>query len=1080
LNHYLQSATGTRVSFTHIIAWAVVAALHDHPALNAAFSRIEGVPHRTEHPHINIGLAIDLERRDGSRSLVVPNVKNAGALGFDRFVEAYDGLVRKARSGTLEPPDFQGTSITLTNPGTVGTVASIPRLMAGQGAIIATGAIQYPPENQAMSDQALSAMGLSKVMTVTCTYDHRVIQGAESGAFLARIHQLLLGNEGFYDRLFTDLQVPYEPFRWSADNSPAIAGAAHGLEQVEKEARVLQLINAYRVRGHLIAHLDPLVHKPLHHPELDPATYGLTMWDFDREFVTGGLGGKPRATLREILDTLREAYCGTTGVEYMFIQDPAQKQWLQERLERPQNRIPADTDRQKRILRKLIAAEGLEKFLHTKFIGHKRFSLEGAETIMAILDVLLDDAADAGVEEVVIGMAHRGRLNVLVNTVGRSLARLFSEFEGYVDPSTTQGSGDVKYHLGARGSHHAASGRDIAVTLAPNPSHLEAVNPVVEGIVRAGQERRGDARRERVIPVLIHGDAAFAGQGLVAETLNLSQLHGYRTGGTIHVIINNQIGFTTLPDDARSTPYCTDVARMVQAPIFHVNGDDPEACVRAAQLALAYRRQFAKDVVVDMFCFRRHGHNEGDEPSYTQPLLYRAIRQHPSVHEIYAGALLRRRAVTPEELEVLEQESRARYERAFEASQRREMHFRPDIPLAVSPEELGAVRPSGSTAVSPALLSEVARGLTTLPEDFHLHPKLSRMLDERRLLLDGDASIDWAFAEALAFGTLVAEGTGVRLSGQDSGRGTFSQRHLVLYDAQGGGAHTPLKHIREAQAPFAVYDSLLSEAAVLGFEFGYSAADPLTLVLWEAQFGDFANGAQVIIDQFIAGSESKWQVPNDLVLLLPHGYEGQGPEHSSARLERFLQLCAEDNMQVCNCSTPAQYFHLLRRQMRDNRRKPLIVMTPKSLLRHPKAVSLPVELTAGKFREVIPDDAVAPGRARRLLLCSGKVYYDLVAERAKRASGEVAVVRVEQLYPFPGELLGALLGEYTALREVVWVQEEPMNMGAWLFLEPRLRNLGGGPREIRFAGRQASASTATGSQKVHLEEQARLLRDAFA
>ncbi|MFN0158284.1 MAG: multifunctional oxoglutarate decarboxylase/oxoglutarate dehydrogenase thiamine pyrophosphate-binding subunit/dihydrolipoyllysine-residue succinyltransferase subunit [Bacteroidota bacterium] len=1078
LNHYMASS-GRKVSFTHVIAWAIVKSLQEHPNLNAAFARIGGVPHKTEKPQINIGLAIDLTRKDGTRSLIVPNVKNAGALDFDQFVAAYEEMVRKARSNALDPSDFQGTSITLTNPGTVGTIASIPRLMPGQGAIVATGAIQYPAENQGMSEAAHSALGLSKVMTMTCTYDHRVIQGAESGQFLARIHALLLGEDKFYDRLFTDLKIPYEPFRWTTDAHPAFFGG-QSLEQIEKQARVLQLINAYRVRGHIIAHLDPLVHEPHNHPELDPGYYGLTMWDFDREFVTGGLGGKPRATLREILDILRETYCGKIGVEYMFIQDPAQKQWLQERMEPIRNATPIDTARKKQILRKLTAAEGLEKFLHTKFIGHKRFSLEGAETLMPILDTLLDESAETHVEEIVIGMAHRGRLNVLANTIGKSLAKLFSEFEGYVDPSTTQGSGDVKYHLGAQGTHHTPAGKTITVAVAPNPSHLEAVNPVVEGIVRANQARRGDTERQRILPVLIHGDAAFAGQGLIAETLNLSQLHGYRTGGTIHLIINNQIGFTTSPDDARSTPYCTDVAKMVQAPIFHVNGDDPEASIRVTKLALEYRQRFRKDVVIDMFCYRRHGHNEGDEPSYTQPLMYKKIRQHPSVRQLYAETLVRRGDITAQELETINEESRQRFDRAFEASQKREMHFKSDVPLAVTAAELEAAQPVGTTSVSMDVLAEITRALTTAPDDFVLNPKLSRILDERKHLLNGDARIDWAFAEALAFGSLVIEGTPVRLSGQDSGRGTFSQRHLVLCDANDGHEHVPLSHVRQGQATFNVYDSLLSEAAVLGFEFGYSVADPLALVMWEAQFGDFANGAQVIIDQFIAGSEAKWQEPCDLVLLLPHGYEGQGPEHSSARLERFLQLCAEDNIQVCNCTTPAQYFHVLRRQMRDNRRKPLVIMTPKSLLRHPKAVSSPNDLINGTFNEVIADHEVQVGQARKLIFCSGKVYYDLIAERAKSSNTGIAIVRVEQFYPFPGEAISLILKQHARVKDIAWVQEEPRNMGGWTFMQQQLSSILLSGQSLHYIGRKASASTATGSLKVHVTEQEEIVQTALA
>ncbi len=1080
LNQYLSVRGGLKISYTHIIAWAIVKALGDHPNLNAAFARIGGVPHRTERPHVNIGLAVDLTRKDGTRSLVVPNVKRAEQMNFAQFVEGYDSIIKKARANALDPSDFQGTSITLTNPGTVGTVASIPRLMPGQGAIIATGAINLPAENHGMSLETLSALGISKVMTMTCTYDHRVIQGAESGEFLARIHALLLGEDGFYDALFADLEIPYEPVRWQTDRHPLV-GAAQMDAYIEKQARVLQLINAYRVRGHLIAHLDPLVNKPGHHPELDPAFYGLTIWDLDREFITGGLGGKPRATLREILDILRETYCGTIGVEYMNIQDTAQKQWLQERMEPVRNQHPLSSERRKQILGKLTAAEAFERFLHTKFIGHKRFSLEGGETMMAILDVLLDDAADAGVREVVIGMAHRGRLNVLANTIGKPLAKLFSEFEGYVDPSTTQGSGDVKYHLGARGVHRSASGKEVTVSVAPNPSHLEAVNPVVEGIVRAKQDRLGDAEHRQVVPVLIHGDAAFAGQGMVAETLNLSQLHGYRTGGTIHLIINNQIGFTTTPEDARSTPYCTDVAKMVQAPIFHVNGDDSDACVRVARLAFEYRRTFKKDVVIDMFCYRRHGHNEGDEPSYTQPLLYKTIKQHPSVRQLYAGRLVREGIIAQNEAEAMKDDARLRYERAFEASQKRELHFKPDVPLAVEPDRLARMQPAGTTAVPLSLLHEVTRALTTLPPGFSINPKLQRILDERALLLEGDTRIDWAFAEALAFGTLVAEGTPVRLSGQDSGRGTFSQRHAILYDATSGAEYVPLNHVRDGQAPFAVYDSLLSEAAVLGFEFGYSVADPLALVMWEAQFGDFANGAQVIIDQFLAGSEAKWQQPCDLVLLLPHGYEGQGPEHSSARLERFLQLCAEENLQVVNCTTPAQYFHVLRRQMRDARRKPLVVMTPKSLLRHPKVVSSQDDFVRGQFNEVLDDASVTdPSAIKRVVLCSGKVYYDLLAGRTMHPNSAAALVRLEQFYSFPSESVRAVLQKYAGAKEIVWCQEEPKNMGAWTFVQPYVMELMGEGQRLSYVGRPASAATATGSLRVHNAEQEALVKQALA
>lgn len=1084
LNQYLGVRGGPKISYTHIIAWSLVRALHKYPGLNAAFTRIDGVPHRTDKPQINIGLAIDLTRKDGTRSLVVPNIKDAGSMSFATFVTAYESIVRKARTGTLDPADFQGTSITLTNPGTVGTVASIPRLMPGQGAIVATGTIDFPAENHGMSRETLSNLGISKVMTMTCTYDHRVIQGAESGQFLGHVHELLLGKELFYDHLFADLRIPYEPIRWSADrNSPTADSSSSSQEQIEQQARVLQLINAYRVRGHLIAHLDPLVDEPHHHPELDPGYYGLTLWDLDRKFFTHEFAGLSYATLRDILDILRETYCSSIGVEFMNIQDPEQKRWLQEKMEPIRNRMSYAPEQQRHILRTLTAAEGFEKFLHTRFIGHKRFSLEGAETMMVILDVLLDNAAHHGKKEVVIGMAHRGRLNVLANTIGKSLAKLFSEFEGYVDPSSTQGSGDVKYHLGARGKHRTSDGKEITVSVAPNPSHLEAVNPVVEGIVRAKQDRTNDTTRDTIIPVLIHGDAAFAGQGIVAETLNLSQLRGYRTGGTIHLIINNQIGFTTSPDDARSTPYCTDVAKMVQAPIFHVNGDDVEAAVHVTRLAFEYRQQFGRDVVIDMFCYRRHGHNEGDEPSYTQPLLYKKIRQHPPVRSIYANRLLGNNVIKQEEIDRLAEESKQRFERAFEASQKREMHYTPEVPLAVSQEQLVAAQAGSGTAVNQEMLATIARALTTVPQDFTLNPKLARLLDERKSLLEEDAgsTLDWSYAEALAFGSLLVEGTPVRLSGQDSGRGTFSQRHVVLYDANSGREYIPLNHIQQGQSQFMVYDSLLSEAAVLGFEFGYSVADPLALVLWEAQFGDFANGAQVIIDQFIAGSESKWSERCGLVLLLPHGYEGQGPEHSSARLERFLQLCAEENIQVCNCSTPAQYFHVLRRQVREARRTPLVLMTPKSLLRHPKAVSSPKELTGGSFAEVIDDPARPdPSTVRRLVLCSGKVYYDLMQECSRTGTNDVAVVRVEQFHPYPEELLAAILAKYASTTDIAWVQEEPRNMGAWGYMQQRMSEQLGPGQRLSYIGRPASAATATGSLKVHNLEQEALVKTAFS
>src|SRR5579884_1335048 len=975
INQYRAIHGQSKISYTHLVGWAIVKALAKVPALNNAFFAENGSTFKRVRRQVNLGLAVDVAGKDGGRSLVVPNIKNANAMTFDQFAAAYDDIIARARAGKLTVSDFEGTTISLTNPGTVGTAGSIPRLMPGQGAIIATGAIDYPAEYQGVTEETRAMLGLSKVMTVTCTYDHRVIQGAESGAFLGQLAALLQGEAEFYHQIFDDLKVPYHPDVWEPARSTSFPGlfGAGVTPELARQAAVLQLINAYRVRGHLIADLDPLGKPLAYHPELDPASYGLTIWDRDRQFITGTLmNGKSVATLREILERLRQTYCGRIGCEYMNIQHPEQKEWLQSHMEPAANSWPLDVTTRKKALQRLIEAEEFEHFLHARFVGHKRFSLEGAEAAMAILDEVLDLAANQNVHEIVIGMAHRGRLNVLANLVGKSMIQLFSEFEGDIDPTSTQGSGDVKYHLGATGLKKFPNGREVAVSVAFNPSHLEAVDPVVEGIVRPKQEWLGDVKRNRVIPLLIHGDAAFAGQGVVAETLNLSQLEGYTTGGTIHLIINNQIGFTTNPRESRAATYSTDVARMVQAPILHVNGDDPEACLRAAELAYGYRQEFKRDVVIDMVCYRRHGHNEGDDPSYTQPILYRQIKDHPSVATLYSERLTHAGLVTADQIRAMRADVAARLNEIYDASRRHAEKYEPG---ALSAVDIKSAPTRLETAISTEVLQQIVSGITSFPADFHVHPKLRGFLDKRRHALAG-GPIDWATAEALAFGSLVLEGTPVRLSGQDSARGTFSQRHLEYYDYENGRPYIPMQHLSPDQARFEVWDSSLSEYAVMGFEFGYSVGDPLTLVLWEAQFGDFANGAQIMIDQFIAAAESKWGQPSGLVLLLPHGYEGQGPEHSSARLERFLQLCAENNMQVANCTTPAQYFHLLRRQMyggsdRRGTRKPLIVFTPKSLLRHPRAVSTINDLTSGGFREILGDSANLDGsRVRRVLLCS--------------------------------------------------------------------------------------------------------------
>jgi 2-oxoglutarate dehydrogenase E1 component len=1102
VNNHLALTGQPKASFTHIIAWAIVNAVKQFPRMNAAFVMQDSTPARIDREDVNLGIAIDVERKDGSRSLLVPNVKRAQTMDFAQFLKAYNEVVRKARNSTLEISDFEGTTISLTNPGTIGTIASVPRLMESQGTIIATGQIDYPAEYSASDPSVLADLGISKVMTMTSTYDHRIIQGAESGAFLARIHELLLGADGFYETIYRDLRIPYEPAVWGKDRHRLNASED---EKVAREAAVLQMINAYRVRGHLLADLDPLEYEVKRHPELDPAFYGLTIWDLDREFVCGGLCGKLTAKLRDILDTLRETYCGKVGPEYMHISETVQKKWLQDRMEPSRNHQPLDLATKRRILMKLNDAESFEKFLHTKYVGHKRFSLEGAETTIPMLDYVFNEATQDGVTEAVIGMAHRGRLNVLANIIGKSYEKIFHEFEGDVDPNTTQGSGDVKYHLGADGIHQTPDGSHMKLTLASNPSHLEAVDPIVEGMVRAKQMLIGDNKRAWVLPVLIHGDAAFAGQGVVAETLNLSQLPGYRTGGTIHLVINNQIGFTTGPESARSSVYATDVAKMVQAPIFHVNGDDPEACVRAVKLAYDFRQQFHKDVVIDMLCYRRHGHNEGDEPSLTQPKMYKSIKEHRSVRKVYTETLLRKGDIDPKEAESWLDNFQNKLQEAFDRT--REDDDPPPSnergPLWTDEEITGfQTQPSPDTSVPRNELDVVSHALTTVPDDVALHPKLKPVITKRTAMAEGREPIDWAFAEMLAFGTLMTDGYRVRLSGQDSGRGTFSSRHAIVFDYVTGKAYVPLNSLARAnvsQTPadpivvdnalsqtvnepnagvnFAVYDSLLSEYGVLGFEYGYSVADPGALVLWEAQFGDFVNGAQIVIDQFISSAEEKWGQHSGLVLLLPHGYEGQGPEHSSGRLERFLTLCAEGNMQVVYPTTPAQHFHALRRQMKNDPRKPLIVMTPKSLLRHPQATSSINELANGRFEPVLIDPATDPATVKRIILTSGKIYYDLRAAREK-SNANIPLIRLEQFYPFPQTMLSGAIAQYPNATEIVWTQDEPRNMGAWPFLHERLAALAG-TRTLRYAGRPVSASPATGSHHRHEEQQQALVKAAI-
>ncbi|MGB3016700.1 MAG: multifunctional oxoglutarate decarboxylase/oxoglutarate dehydrogenase thiamine pyrophosphate-binding subunit/dihydrolipoyllysine-residue succinyltransferase subunit [Ignavibacteria bacterium] len=1075
INEYLKKKNGRKVSFTHIIGWAIIKGINSVPVMNNAYTVINGEPNVIKKPDVNLGLAVDLEKKDGSRSLIVPNIKKANLMNFGEYFDAYDEIIKKARSNKIEVSDFQGTTISLTNPGTLGTVASTPRLMLGQGAIIATGAIDYPAEYQAVTNEIITTIGISKVMNITSTYDHRIIQGAESGVFLQKLSGLLKGDDNFYEEIFEGLQIPMTPVKWFLDKNADDLGKIDNLEEIEKQAKAIQLINMFRVRGHLLANLDPLESKAQYHPELDPSKYGFTVWDYDREFITDGLAGKRTATLREILNILYQTYCDKIGVEYKHIQDPEKKRWLEGQMEMNMNMPSFTVEEKKHILFKLSEAENFERFIDKKYVGHKRFSLEGSETIIALLDFLLNCASESSVHELVMGMAHRGRLNVLANIIGKSMSAIFSEFEGYIDPASAQGSGDVKYHLGATGNYKTKSDKEIIVSVASNPSHLEFVNPVVEGIVRAKQTWMDDNSRNRVIPVLIHGDAAVAGEGIVAETLNLSQLNGYRTGGTIHIIINNQIGFTTTPEEARSSQYCSDVAKMIQAPIFHVNGDDPEATLLVTKLAFEYRMKYNSDVVVDVWGYRRLGHNEADEPAFTQPLMYKKIRNHPSVKEIYEKRLLKEKVVTPEVLKEIETRI---YEKMSEGHEKVQK-FKTDIPLAVTEEEIVAAESHVETHVPEEKLNAIVNSITTLPENFTLHPKLKKFVDSRKDFISTDAGVDWAFGEALAFGSLMQDGIPIRLSGQDSARGTFSQRHIVLTDAETGQEIITMNNIAPGVSWIEPLDSLLSEAAVLGFEYGYSTADPITLVVWEAQFGDFANAGQVIIDNFISSSYAKWSLPCNIVLMLPHGQEGQGPEHSSARLERFLTLCAEDNMIVCNPTTPAQLFHLLRRQSKQHKKRPLVIMTPKSLLRLPEARSYKKDFVEQTFMEIIDDANADKLKTERILLTSGKVFYDLSKYREAKKISDTAIIRLEQYYPYDTDKVRNVLQGYKNAKEVVWVQEEPANMGAWGFLSLRLKDsLGNGQRLFRLT-KEESSSPAPGSLSVHIETQEELIVRSF-
>ena len=1103
INTHLARTRGGKVSFTHLIGWAVVESLTEMPSMNVSYGVDEaGKPVLHEPAHVAFGLAIDVPGSDGQRRLLVPSIKQADLMDLSQFVEAYEALVAKARENKLDLDDFRGTTVTLTNPGMIGTLHSVPRLMPGQGLIVGVGAMDYPAAFAGASPDTLARQAIGKVVTLTSTYDHRVIQGAASGEFLRLVERKLLGLDGFWNRAFESLRIPLEPVKWVRDTTydPEL--------ETGKPARVAELIHAYRQRGHLAADNDPLTYRLRRHPDLDITSYGLSLWDLDRSFPTRGLGGRDRATLREILRMLRDAYCRTVGVEYMHIQDPAQRAWWQERLERDWEDI-ADEER-RRILTKLEQAEAFETFLQTKYVGQKRFSLEGGESLIVALDRLLDAAAHDGLDEVVIGMAHRGRLNVLTNIAGKSYGQVFDEFEGN-GVIEGAGTGDVKYHLGTVGVFSGTDGVSTRVSLAANPSHLETVDGVVEGIVRAKQDRIGLGEKGyTVMPVLVHGDAAFAGQGVVYETLNMSQLPAYRTGGTVHIVVNNQIGFTTGSASARSTIYATDLAKGLQVPIFHVNADDPETVARTARHAYEYRRTFHKDVIIDLICYRRRGHNEGDDPSMTQPLMYRLIDSLDSTRGVYTAALVGRGDITPQEAQEIAKSYQDELERVFTEARvqvtggtgsdgageaadtsTQDLSDPTKVGVPLSSLEIPYSQRAGTgmmlgwtSAVPRDVVERIGDAQVAWPESFTVHPKLQAMLSKRREATR-EGGIDWGLGELIALGSLLMEGVPIRLAGEDARRATFAQRHAVLHDHTSGQEWTPLSFLTPDQAPLEIYDSLLSEYAALAFEYGYSVERPEGLTMWEAQFGDFANGAQSVIDEYVTSAAQKWGQRSGLVMLLPHGQEGQGPDHSSARIERYLQMCAQDNMLVAQPSTPASYFHLLREHTYTRPRRPLIVFTPKQLLRL-KAACSPVEaFTSGTFQPVIgeTDDAVLASAQKqgvdRVLLCSGRVYYDLLAHRTKTGDTSTAIVRLEQLYPLESSAIAEALAPFSGA-ELVWVQDEPANQGMWPYLALNLpTDLTGGVLPT-LVSRPEAAAPAVGTAGLHRAQQEEILRQAFA
>lgn len=1075
INTHLASTRGGKVSFTHLIAWALVESLAEMPEMNVAYTLDEkGKPALHNPAHVNLGLAIDVPSANGERRLLVPSVKNADTLDLASFIDAYDALVVKARKGQLTVDDFKDTTATLTNPGMIGTLNSVPRLMPGQGLIMGVGAMTYPAAFAGASPETLARQAVGKVLTLSNTYDHRVIQGAQSGELLRLMERKLMGLDGFWNRSFKALRIPHEPVHWDQDVT------YDPLADAGKPARVAELIHAFRQRGHLAADTDPLAYRLRRHPDLNFSSYGLSLWDLDRVFPTGGLGGKDRATLREILQMLRDAYSRYVGVEYMHIQDPAQRRWWQERMEGVTPSI--DTAERRRILTKLMQAEAFEVFLQTKYVGQKRFSLEGGESLIVLLDRLIDDAAHDGIEEAAIGMAHRGRLNVLTNIAGKSYGQVFDEFDGnYL--TNGQGSGDVKYHLGTTGTFTGTDDVTTKVSLAANPSHLETVDGVLEGIVRAKLDRSGSGAdgSYNVLPILVHGDAAFAGQGVVYEVLNMSQLPGYHTGGTIHVIVNNQIGFTTGNALGRSTTYPSDLAKGLQVPIFHVNGDAPESVARVARWAWEYRQEFHKDVIIDLVCYRRRGHNEGDDPSMTQPVMYNLIDRKPSTFSVYTTNLVGRGDLTEEQCEQLLDAYRDNLEHIL--NEARAGHLNTDTP-AYSGPKAGETSHSQPTAVAREVIERIGDAQVSVPEGFQVHSKLMNLLRKRQSM-SRQGGIDWGFGELLAFGSLLMEGVPVHMTGEDVRRATFAQRHAVMHDQRNGSEWTPLDYLTPNQAKLSIVDSLLSEYGAMAFEYGYSVERSEGLNIWEGQFGDFANGAQTVIDEYVSSAEQKWGQHSGLVLLLPHGLEGQGPDHSSARIERYLQLCAQDNMRVVQPSTPANHFHTLRDQARREPHRPLILISPKQMLRLKVAVSPVEDFISGGMQTVIGETdpevlaAAAANKVDRVLLCSGRIYWDLLAHRQHAEDKHTAIVRLEQLYPLDEPALLEALAPFAGA-ELVWVQDEPRNQGAWPWLALHLPDSITAGRLPRVVARPEAAAPAVGTSAAHVAQQKLILDEAFA